>query len=708
MDDRKKQMRTYTLKMRIIPSLILVIAGILINILGAKLALHFEWKLFLDSVGTILVAALAGYLPGIITGFATNLINGISDPTTAYYSVISVLIAVYASYAAKRNYFSKPLKSVITIPVFAVIGGGIGSVLTWLLYGFSFGSGISAFLSVKIYEELGLNKFLSQLSADLILDIADKAITVILVVVVYKLLSPFIEAHTDFNAWKQAPLDDKSALKTSRWFSSLRFKISVCIFLVLLTIAGVTMTVNFHQFSVITKTAQSEIGLAAAELVKEEIDPEKTEEYISSGAEDKEYIYLSNEIDEIRETFPDIESIHVFVPEKDGYRVVFDSTYEKSNRSLPGEMKAYDKSLSGYTESFITGKGIEPQIVKRESGKVLSVYSPVYDSKGQCACWIVSDISMDTLTADEFSFLAKGSSIFLSFMIFVMALGLRLSKYHIVVPLNSMAQTAGDFAFNSEKEKEEHIKKLNSLEINTGDEIENLYKAISKTSEDMVSYIADIEEKSQKMAHMQDSLIVVLADMVESRDKFTGDHIKRTAAYLCEILMQLRADGLYTDILTDEYIEDVVHSAPLHDIGKIKISDTILNKPGKLTDEEYDIMKTHTLAGKEIITGAADAVSESGYLYEAETLAAYHHERWDGKGYPYGLKGDEIPLSARCMAVADVFDALVSKRSYKEGFPVEKALEIIKECSGTQFDPQIVDAFMKAEDKIRLIAEDNG
>nr|MCR4594472.1 HD domain-containing protein [Clostridiales bacterium] len=230
----------------------------------------------------------------------------------------------------------------------------------------------------------------------------------------------------------------------------------------------------------------------------------------------------------------------------------------------------------------------------------------------------------------------------------------------------------------------------------------------SKTSEDMVTYIADIQEKSRRIAHMQDSLIIVLADMVESRDKFTGDHIERTAAYLCEILMQLRADGLYTDILTDEYIEDVVHSAPLHDIGKIKISDTILNKPGKLTDEEYDIMKTHTLAGKEIITGAADAVSESGYLYEAETLAAYHHERWDGKGYPYGLKGEEIPLSARCMAVADVFDALVSKRSYKEGFPVEKALEIIKECSGTQFDSRIVDAFMKAEDRIRMIAEDNG
>jgi len=199
----------------------------------------------------------------------------------------------------------------------------------------------------------------------------------------------------------------------------------------------------------------------------------------------------------------------------------------------------------------------------------------------------------------------------------------------------------------------------------------------------------------------------VLADMVESRDKHTGHHIKKTAAYARIIMEQMRDEGIHAEELTDEYMDDVVHSAPLHDVGKIEVPDALLNKPGKLTDEEYAQMKNHTLAGKKIIARSAEAVAESHYLDEAERLAEFHHERWDGKGYPHGMKGDEIPLSARVMAVADVFDALVSKRSYKEGFPIEKALAIIREGVGTQFDPQVAQAFLDAEEKVRKVAEEN-
>ena len=171
---------------------------------------------------------------------------------------------------------------------------------------------------------------------------------------------------------------------------------------------------------------------------------------------------------------------------------------------------------------------------------------------------------------------------------------------------------------------------------------------------------------------MQNGLIMVLADMVESRDQCTGDHVRKTAAYSQVILEQMRKEGLYPDILTDEFIEDVVNSAPLHDVGKIQVSDTLLNKPGKLTDEEFTRMKYHTTAGGEIIAHAIALVSDTGYLAEAKNLASYHHERWDGKGYPEGLKGEDIPLSARVMAVADVFDALVSRRSYKAPSPLRR------------------------------------
>ncbi|MBO7703915.1 MAG: HD domain-containing protein, partial [Solobacterium sp.] len=194
--------------------------------------------------------------------------------------------------------------------------------------------------------------------------------------------------------------------------------------------------------------------------------------------------------------------------------------------------------------------------------------------------------------------------------------------------------------------------------------------------------------------------------MVESRDQCTGDHVRKTAAYCRIILEQLRKDGLFTDLLTDEYIDDVVNSAPLHDIGKIKVSDAILNKPGKLTDEEFEEMKKHTLAGNEIIQQAMELVSsDTGYLREAKNLATYHHEKWNGKGYPMGLAGEDIPLSARVMAVADVFDALVSRRSYKEPFSFEKAMSIIDEGSGNHFDPRVVKAFDEVKDQAKEISE---
>ena len=147
----------------------------------------------------------------------------------------------------------------------------------------------------------------------------------------------------------------------------------------------------------------------------------------------------------------------------------------------------------------------------------------------------------------------------------------------------------------------------------------------------------------------------------------------------------------------------MIRSAPLHDVGKISISDTVLNKPGKLNDEEYAIMKTHTTAGKKIIEDAIGTLEGESYLMEARNMAAYHHERWDGKGYPESLHGEAIPLSARIMAVADVFDALVSRRSYKEPFTFEKSMEIIKEGAGTQFDPKCVEAFIDSLSEIKVI-----
>ena len=213
----------------------------------------------------------------------------------------------------------------------------------------------------------------------------------------------------------------------------------------------------------------------------------------------------------------------------------------------------------------------------------------------------------------------------------------------------------------------------------------------------------------EQITKMQSGMITFMAEVVENRDDNTGGHIRRTAKYVEGIAKELKRQGLYRDVLTDRYMGDMVVAAPLHDIGKIHIPDAVLNKPGKLTEEEFEVMKTHTTAGEELLTHAKEELGESGYLKIAVEMAAYHHEWWNGKGYPYGISGEEIPLCARIMAVADVFDALTSKRCYKSAMPLEKAYAIIREESGTHFDPAVVEAFfVVAEDIEKMRETDRG
>lgn len=205
---------------------------------------------------------------------------------------------------------------------------------------------------------------------------------------------------------------------------------------------------------------------------------------------------------------------------------------------------------------------------------------------------------------------------------------------------------------------------------------------------------------------LQKSLITTMADLVENRDENTGGHIQRTAKYVEIIARRLKSEKKFADILTDQYIEDMVIAAPLHDVGKIHISDAILNKPGRLDDSEFNIMKTHAAAGSEIISRVEKGIGGIEYLIIAEEMAEYHHEWMNGKGYPHGISGDEIPLCAKILAVADVFDALVSKRCYKEPFPLDKAFAIIEEEKGSHFDTDVVDAFFESRPQIEQFIEE--
>lgn len=208
------------------------------------------------------------------------------------------------------------------------------------------------------------------------------------------------------------------------------------------------------------------------------------------------------------------------------------------------------------------------------------------------------------------------------------------------------------------------------------------------------------------LLEMQHNIIITMADIVENRDENTGGHIKRTAKYVEIIAETLLEKGWYQSVLNKHYINNMVTAAPLHDIGKIHVPDSILKKQGRLTDEEFAIMKSHTTEGRKLLLNAEKTLGHFNYLDIAVEMAYGHHEWWNGKGYPQGIAEHNIPLCARIMAVADVFDAIVSQRCYKGSMTIDEAYEIIKSESGTHFDPIVVEGFLDARERISEVLRD--
>ncbi|MGF1690913.1 HD domain-containing phosphohydrolase [Photobacterium kagoshimensis] len=219
--------------------------------------------------------------------------------------------------------------------------------------------------------------------------------------------------------------------------------------------------------------------------------------------------------------------------------------------------------------------------------------------------------------------------------------------------------------------------------------------------------LSRLEKSYDEINLTRDVAIVGLSALAESRDNETGAHILRTQEYVRALANQLKYHSNFRANLTDEWIDLLYKSAPLHDIGKVGIPDAILLKPGKLTDKEFEIMKTHAQIGAESLATAEKNMGSSSFLSLAREIALTHHEKWDGSGYPHGLIAEEIPLSGRLMALADVYDALISQRVYKPAFSHEKAKSIILQGKGIHFDPQIIEAFLECENEFIKIAYNN-
>ena len=710
---------------------LLFVVGLLLNVIPAKLAIALGLPLYLDCIGTVLTAMLGGYLPAVIVGFLLNAINGLSDPVTTYYGVLSILIAVFATIFYHKKFFTKAWRLFIVIFTFALIGGGLGSIFTYFLFGFNFGEGISAPFAVAFHDVMHLSKFTSQFLADIVLDVFDKSIIVIAAVVLFRFTPRLYKEKLN----KIFLRDTNTRFGNSMIRNPLLQKVVIIVTLAEVLLGTLASALGFFLYREKAIRNFTDIAYGAAQAATTSIDVDKIDDYIARGYEAEGYANTKWILESIRDCFPQTKFLYVYKFRPDSVTVVFDLDAPGVPGVAPGERIKFDPAYKPYLPHFLAGEEVEPIITNDIYGWLFMVYKPLKNAKGKTVAYVGVDIAMETIKTDEAVFFIKFLALFFGLSILIMSIVIELVKRGVVAPLNKMSvetekvaeytKKAGAILDAMEIEKKTRpkakekknfekiggaVESIKHLRINTHDEIEHLYYSINSMADYTYKFIQKLQEQSQKMQEqneriqrLQEVVITEFAELVEERDESTGSHVKKTAEYVGEIAEELRKEGKFQDILTDAYVEKLRKAAPMHDIGKIHVADNILKKNGKLTDEEFAIMKTHTTEGGKILTkmeeDAGDSFDEN-YLNESIEMAHFHHEKWDGSGYPMHLKGTQIPLSARIMAVADVFDALVAERVYKKAFSYEKAMEIITGGAGKHFDPDIVEAFTRISKKL--------
>ena len=532
---------------------ILFAVSIALNLAGAQLPGLLKIPLFLDNIGTFFAVATIGTVPGMAAAYLGNLFYSFQTPEWLYWGLFGVLMAAIAGRAEKAGRFTRLFDMFRIIPPVVLFTGVIGECFSWVLNGFDLSQGTTAEYAEQIGKVLFLPFPVRRILACCIIEIADKALTLLLSFLLIRLFTVmFPSIHAVQSNVKESPLRKRLVR--------------------LITISGfLTGTVVFLLACQSYYHMQMQAGMEVSRISA-------------------------------------IQNILTF------------------------------------------------------GGGLFSV------ALGAEICIVAFAIAYIDLT--------------------------------LVDPILHMTDAMEQF-LQGEGGKYIQVDAVTDLEIPTDDELKDLGNAMSITASDIVTYISELNLRMDEINNLQTNIIGTIADIIESRDLTTGEHVFRTSNFAVIIAEQLRTDGKYANEITDQFIEMLRVTAPLHDVGKICVPDAILNKPGRLLPEEYEMMKAHTTLGREIIRKALRHLGSIEYLKMAEQLTEYHHEWWNGKGYPEGLKGNEIPLCARIMAVADVYDALRAERPYKKPIPEEVVFRIMtEEENGIHFDPAVVDAFVHAHKKL--------
>lgn len=688
-----------------------VIAAVAVNVLTAFISFRSGMPIYLDTLGTVAAGSICGLFPAIMTAIATNAICTIFNSDAIYFSIVNAFVAIFSAWFVRERSLQK-LKNIVAFPIVTGTVSGIATALIqWGLLGGPQNHSVRALM-----ETVGMSwqipEFLLFILLNIALNILDKSLSLGITLLLLRIVPKSVRDLIKNSGWRQKPLSYEEKKKMDVLSGGIRFSLKHRMIFMFITVAlTLTFVMGFVGISLYFKNARQEktmVAESAAKFAAELVDPDMVDDYIRNGERAEGYKETEDLLYKVRENAVGVEYLYVTQIRKDGCYVVFDLDTEELPAYEHGEKLDFEEAFEPYLAELLAGQEIEPIESNDISGWVLTVYEPIRDADGKCVAYAGADVSLSYMADYMGYFLMSVILILAGFFLLVIAYALWVTGIHMVYPINTIVTAVEDFisAGTDQEKLDDSVRKLRAIDVNTSDEVERLYHAVCDMALNQTEQMRSIRRFSENTAKMQDGLIITMADLVENRDSDTGAHIQKTAAYLRIIVEGLKRKGYYAEKITPKFMSDVVRSAPLHDVGKINIPDNVLNKPGKLTDEEYEIIKTHTTAGRKIMEKAISTVEGENYLKEARNMAAYHHERWDGKGYPEGLHGEVIPLAARIMAVADVFDALASPRVYKPAFPLEKALTIIQEGAGSQFDPKCVEVFMESLPEVKAVLKE--
>ena len=485
------------------------IAGLILNLIGSLVAEISNFPIYLDTSGTIFIAALGGYVPGIAVGFFTNLIGSLFNRNEMYFGIVSISIAIITTFLYRRGYYETLPKILLTIPFTVFVTTLFGSTIEELIFN------LSPFKSFYIFLAHYHNNFFNEFP--------DKGSAILLVFFLLKIFPDSLKKEFLLVGKMQSPLSDemqKELKSESKFIRSLRTKMIFNLLAITLLVAISISAISYTIYQENAVEDRKRIADGIASMIVSEINPNRVDEFLELGHKAQGYNDVERNLYRIRASNSDIKFIYVYKIMPDGCHVVFDLDTASFDGSEPGSIQEFDESFEPRLPDLLAGRPIEPIITDDTFGYLLTIYKPVYNSVGKCVCYAGIDFSMDEIISYGVTFIAKVVALFAGALIFIFVLGLTFIENNIILPVNTMAFCARNFAYNSEEAREQNIERIKSLNIKTNDEIENLYSAFLKTTEDSMHYFNNLRKAKIEVAVMEE---------LAHKDALTG--IKNKTAY---------------------------------------------------------------------------------------------------------------------------------------------------------------------------------